>query len=73
MITREELNRKFPIKVGKYTTPMSGRIPMDYFEANEKEIRALFYGLGVRYRYRGPRTVSQYSTLRKDATAVVIY
>ena len=48
-------------------------IPMDVFEADEKNVRAFVKEIGGRIYYRGPRRGISSSTLRRDARGVVIY
>lgn len=48
-------------------------IPMNVFEADEKNIRKFVKEIGGRIYYRGPRRGISSTTLRGDATGVVIY
>ena len=78
MYTINELKMMFP-KI-KGTNAVTGRIPMDFFEANEKAIRASMREHGYRAIYRGPRISNNNHrsnvpsmTRRCDATHVMIY
>lgn len=59
----------------------TGRIPMDFFEQNEREIREVMRENKLRAIYRGPRVSNQLSrrmdtpsmTRRCDATHVMLY
>ncbi len=48
-------------------------IPMNVFEADEKNVRKFVKEIGGRIYYRGPRVGIASTTLRKNATGVVIY
>ena len=48
-------------------------IPMDVFEADEKNVRAFVKEIGGRVYFRGPRVGVASTTLRKNATGIVIY
>ena len=48
-------------------------IPMDVFEADEKNVRKFVKEIGGRIYFRGPRRAYSQDTLRKNATGVVIY
>lgn len=76
-ITLETLKRQFP-RSGNALYAMTGYIPMNYFVANEKAIRAaMAVRGGLRVWYRGPRPQQSWgkasATLRRNATHAVIY
>jgi hypothetical protein len=78
MITLPTLKTLFP--VSNKNNSSTGRIPMEYFEANEKEIRAIMREHKLKSIYRGPRITNRRSnygqptmTRRCDATAVLLY
>ena len=48
-------------------------IPMDVFEADEKNVRKFVKEIGGRIYFRGPRTTNASNTLRKNAKGIVIY
>ena len=48
-------------------------IPMNVFEADERNVRKFVKEIGGRIYYRGPRVGIASTTLRKNATGVVIY
>ena len=48
-------------------------IPMDVFEADEKNIRKFVKEIGGRIYFRGPRNTNASNTLRKNAKGIVIY
>ena len=48
-------------------------IPMDVFKADEKNVRKFVREIGGRIYFRGPRVGIASSTLKKNATGVVIY
>ena len=48
-------------------------IPMDVFNADEKNVRKFVRGIGGRVYFRGPRVGNATNTLKKNATGVVIY
>lgn len=55
-------------------TAITGWIPLDVFNAAEKELRPEMRAKGLRVHYRGPRRRSDSSrTYRADATHAVIY
>lgn len=71
-VTIAQLIKQYPPAQG--LRAVVGKIPMDEFEAMEKEIRPEMRKLGLRAIFRGPRTGSwACSTLRKDATHVTFY
>jgi hypothetical protein len=73
-ITLATLRQKFP-RTGNALCAATGYIPMDYFNANEREIRAAMRATGsMRVWYRGPRGRNGASaTLRSRATHAVLY
>jgi hypothetical protein len=48
-------------------------IPMDVFEADEKNVRKFVKEIGGRIYFRGPRVNNAASTLKKNAKGIVIY
>jgi len=48
-------------------------IPMDVFKADEKNVRKFVKEIGGRVYFRGPRVGISSTTLRSNATGVVIY
>jgi hypothetical protein len=74
MTTIAYLKNRFP-RTGTRLA-VTGRIPMEFFEANEAEIRAVMRAECFRLFYRGPRISnrgrSRSRTRRCDATHVVI-
>ena len=48
-------------------------IPMDVFEADEKNVRKFVKEIGGRIYFRGPRNTNASSTLKKNAKGIVIY
>ena len=48
-------------------------IPIGVFEADEKNVRKFVKEIGGRIYFRGPRVGIASTTLRKNATGVVIY
>ena len=48
-------------------------IPMDVFKADEKNVRKFVREIGGRIYFRGPRVGIASSTIKKNATGVVIY
>jgi hypothetical protein len=73
--TLGDLRALFP-REGK-NCAATGRIPMDYFEANEAAIREIRRSHGLRLFYRGPRRSNQGRsrsvTRRCDATHVMLW
>lgn len=77
--TLDVLRAAFPRKPGN--SARTGRIPMEFFTANEVEIRKLMKHENLRAIYRGPRLSNnvQYKfsvpsmTRRCDATHVMLY
>jgi len=73
-VTVEEVRRMFPKH--RRNGAMSGYIPMDVFNAIEKELRKDIreQGWNIRVIYRGPRVNPKQSmTRRRDATHAVLY
>ncbi len=74
-----ELMRKFP-RAGK-NCAITGNIPIDFFTANEAEIRVGMRLNNLRAIYRGPRLSNNLAffsskasmTRRCDATSVLLY
>ena len=48
-------------------------IPMDVFEADEKNVRKFVKEIGGRIYFRGPRNAYAQDTLKKNAKGIVIY
>ena len=48
-------------------------IPMDVFEADEKNVRKFVKEIGGRIYFRGPRNTNASNTLKKNAKGIVIY
>ena len=48
-------------------------IPMDVFEADEKNVRKFVKEIGGRIYFRGPRNTYAHDTLKKNAKGIVIY
>jgi hypothetical protein len=69
-MTLEELKQLFP-KSNK-SNAVIGKMPMDFYVANEKAIKAIMKNERLRTYYRGKRTTS-YDTHKADATGVVFY
>lgn len=70
----ENLRNLFP-KTGR-NYALTGYIPIEYFDENEKEIRSILKKRGGKHRvwYRGPRyKFAATTTLRSNATHAVIY
>ena len=54
-------------------TALTQVIPMDVFEADEKNVRKFVKEIGGRIYFRGPRKHYAQDTLRKNAKGIVIY
>ena len=76
-MTLNDLCAKFPCSNNNCASV--GLIPIDYFNANEKEIRAVMKQNSLRSIYRGPRVyrgrMKGYATFtrREDAVGVSLY
>lgn len=77
-VSVNEIRRQYPKRPG--TCAISGYIPMDVFNAVEKDLRPEMQAKGYRIHYRGPRKsnggmfLNQASRTRRcDATHAVIY
>lgn len=70
-MTLHGLTKAFPPRDG--SVAFSGYIPIEYFNDNEKEIRALCKISKLRTIYRGPRVGHATTTRRVNAHSVVLY
>ena len=71
-VTVNEIRRQYPKT--KPGCAVSGWIPMQVFDAVEKDLRPEMRAKGYRIIYRGPRVnPKQCMTRRRDATYAVIY
>ncbi len=64
---------KYFRKDGQNNQALTQVIPMDAFEADEKNIRKFVKEINGRIYFRGPRTTNSSCTLRKNAKGIVIY
>ena len=69
-MTLEELKSKFP--KSNNSNAVIGKMPMDFFLSNEKDIRQVMKQERLRTYYRGKRN-NRYDTYKADATGVVFY
>ena len=67
----QHLRQSFP-QQGK-NVAITGKIPMDYFVANEKQVRKVIKENNLRLYYRGKRIKGAQSTKRVHANSVVLY
>lgn len=72
LVTLDTIRKMYPRRKG--TAGVTGYIPMDVFNAVEKELRKDMRVFKLRAIYRGPRTnPSSSMTRRADATHAVLY
>lgn len=76
-LSLDDLRARFPRTGKRRNRAITGPIPMQFLMEHQTEFRRLSILHGLRRFYRGPRTnnksTAPSSTMRKDATAVVLY